>query len=67
MNVEKVNNGYVVTQLNGQKDVAHTLEEAFDIILFIFEGKGKYFVGDSFGKVIILDKPAKEYPSVDPA
>ena len=62
MNIEKIDNGYLITDECRIKRKADTLEEVFDWILLHFGGRGKYFSGDSFGKVIILRKPTKEHP-----
>ena len=67
MNIEKIDNGYLITDEHRTKRKADTLEEVFDWALLHFEGRGKYFGGDSFGKVVVLHKPTKEYPEVDPA
>jgi len=65
--IERIDNGYLIIDKHNQKRKADTLEEVFDWMLLHFEGRGKYFGGESFGKVKILNKPTKEYPEVDPA
>ena len=67
MNIEKIDNGYLIIDNSKTKRKEDTLEEVFDFLLLHFEGKGKYFGGNSFGKVVILCKPTKEYPEVEPA
>lgn len=66
MNIERIDNGYLITDSHTKRK-ADTIEEVFDWILLHFEGRGKYFSGDSFGKVVVLYKPTKEHPEVDPA
>jgi len=67
MDIEKIDNGFLITDGLTTKRKADTLEQVFDWMLLHFEGKGRYFCGESFGKVVILNKPTKEYPEVDPA
>jgi hypothetical protein len=66
MNIEKIDNGYLIKDQFRTNRKADTLEEVCDWLLLHFEGRGKFFGGDSFGKVVILYKPTKEYPEVEP-
>ena len=66
MKIEKVENGYIVEHGANTKEVFLSLVEVFDRMLLMCESRGRYFGGESFGKVVILDKPTDEYPEVEP-
>lgn len=67
MLIKKVTNGYVITKENGQQEIYKTLQEVCECMLALFEGRGRYFGGDSFGRVVILTEPTGEFPEIDPA
>jgi len=52
MTIEKVSNGYIVRTAH-RTEVYTDLVKVFETALLHFEGKGKYFGGDSFGRVVI--------------
>jgi hypothetical protein len=54
--IEKARNGYIVVEQRGfgvDKEVFETLEEAFQHLLQVFEGRAEGFGGSSYGKVVI--------------
>jgi hypothetical protein len=55
MNIEKIDNGYLMTDLLVKRK-ADNLQEVFEELLFHFESKSKTFGGEMFGEVIILNK-----------
>ena len=57
MNIRKVQNGYIITDKLGMEEIHTELESVFSDLLLHFEGRGKYFSGDSFGVVEIHRKP----------
>lgn len=57
MNIEKVANGYIVSDgPYGQKSVFQSLDEVFSYLLETFEGRSETFCGSSYGKVAINRK-----------
>ena len=52
MTIEKVSNGYVLV-LGGRTEIATSIEEVFERQLMFFEGKGKNFGGEMYGKVTV--------------
>ena len=58
LNIEQVNNGYVVTGPN-RKQVFYTLDEVCEALLLHFEGRASSFEGNLYGLVVIYrDAPA---------
>ena len=53
MRIEKVANGYTVTDRYGLTHVFHNIEEVFRHLLLHFEGRCENFGGQSYGKVIV--------------
>lgn len=54
--IEKVSNGYII-QSDVNKEVHESLDNVLDHLLSVFEGRSRYFTGDSYGKVIIEREP----------
>ena len=52
ISIEKINNGYLVENIGGKRAFPG-LDDLFDHLLLIFEGKTQHFHGDSYGKVTI--------------
>ena len=67
MEIKQVRNGYIMKKANGIEEIHTTLEEVFSTMLLDFEGRGKYFGGDSFGVVEIHREPTDKFPEVEPA
>ena len=54
MNIEKIENGYIVISgVTNSKQCFHTIEEVFKFMLLHYEGKSVTFGGDSYGKVYV--------------
>ena len=53
MEIRKAKNGYITTDENGIEKVHINLESVFSDLLLSFEGRGKWFDGDSYGRVEI--------------
>ena len=51
--VEKVENGYIVTDKRGNQRVIFSTEELFNHLLLMFEGLSSTFQGDKFGHIEI--------------
>jgi hypothetical protein len=66
LNIEKIDNGYLIHGYTIKRK-ADTLQEVFKYMLSHFEGRSEYFGGKSFGNVIVLYEPTKEFPEIDPA
>jgi len=64
MNIRKIKNGYIIT--DGSEEIHTTLESVFSNLLLHFEGRGKYFGGDSFGVVEIHRKPNDKFKEAEP-
>jgi len=67
MNLRKIKNGYIITDRFGSEEIHTTLESVFSNLLLHFEGRGKWFSGDSFGVVEIHRKPNDKFKEVEPA
>jgi len=67
MDIQKVKNGYIITNGSGSKEIYTTLESVFSNLLLHFEGRGEFFGGDSFGVVEIHRKPNDKFKEVEPA
>ena len=52
MKIEKVKNGYIVNDISG-KEVFRNIQELFEHLLIVFEGKADCFTGDSYGEIVI--------------
>lgn len=63
MQIEKVNNGYILTSPNGEKEVFTTLDEAMGSILSASEGRYASMGGNSYGIVKIFRKPGEKFTS----
>jgi hypothetical protein len=53
MIIEKIKNGYLLTNSPTEKYKADDLLDVFEQLLFFFEGKKKTFLGKNYGKVEI--------------
>ena len=53
--IRKVANGYIIESLGlqGEELIYLTLDEVFEHLLMVFEGRGLYFCGDLYGQVVI--------------
>jgi len=60
--IEKAKNGYILkeSQGTGALKIFYTIQELFDWLLLIFEGKSENFKGDLYGKVEIKIKEIKK-------
>jgi len=51
--IGKIHNGYLVDDGWGVRSVYQTLEEVFEDLLLLFEGRASTFSGESYGRVVI--------------
>ena len=65
--VRSAKGGYIVTDDSGSEEVMTSLEEVFEDLLLHFEGRGRYFGGDSFGVIEVVRKPTLQHPEEAPA
>ena len=65
--IRHIDGGYIITYNKDRKKILPTLEEVFEDLLHHFEGRGKYFGGNSFGIVEVIREPSNKYPEVEPA
>ena len=59
MKIEKVDNGYIVSEWDSSSKprVFLALLDVFRFLLVRFEGRSPYFAKGMFGDVVILDNP----------
>jgi hypothetical protein len=69
MIIETAINGFIISNMREDKQIAQTLEQVFDAMLRYYEGRSTWFGDGKFGKVLILREPTEEYPydEVEPA
>jgi len=58
--IEKVSNGYLITNKWNCRFIYQTLEEVFEALLLHFEGRASTFSGESYGRVVIERQARKK-------
>lgn len=62
--VEKIKNGYLVKRDNGLRESREYCADAqtlFQCLLLNFEGRGKFFGGDSYGEVFVASEAGQKF------
>lgn len=59
MVIERITNGYMLVDDIGQKHAFPSIQELFEHILLVLEGKGEHFGGSMYGKVRLEFKESK--------